>query len=33
VPQPLMAAILSDSLSATPYTLESIELPADSQHA
>lgn len=32
VPQPLMAAILSDSLSSTPYKLESIELPAGSSH-
>jgi hypothetical protein len=32
VPQPLMAAILSDSLSSTPYKLESIELPAASSH-
>jgi hypothetical protein len=32
VPQPIMAAILTDALSATPYTLESIELPYDSAH-
>jgi hypothetical protein len=28
VPQPIMAAILSDALSVTPYRLESIELPS-----
>jgi len=32
VPQPIMAAILSDALSVTPYKLESIELPASSAH-
>ena len=32
VPQPIMAAILSDALSVTPYKLESIELPASSTH-
>lgn len=32
VPQPIMAAILSDALSATPYKLESIELPSGSAH-
>ena len=32
VPQPIMAAILTDALSATPYTLESIELPSGSVH-
>jgi hypothetical protein len=32
VPQPIMAAILSDALSSTPYTLESIELPAATTH-
>ena len=32
VPQPIMAAILSDALSVTPYKLESIELPAGSTH-
>jgi hypothetical protein len=32
VPQPIMAAILTDALSATPYTLESIELPSGSAH-
>ena len=30
VPQPIMAAILSDALNPTPYTLESIELPSSS---
>jgi hypothetical protein len=28
VPQPIMAAILSDALAGTPYKLESIELPS-----
>jgi hypothetical protein len=32
VPQPIMAAILSDALSVTPYKLESIELPSSSPH-
>jgi hypothetical protein len=32
VPQPIMAAILADALSVTPYRLESIELPAGSTH-
>jgi hypothetical protein len=32
VPQPIMAAILTDALLATPYTLESIELPSGSVH-
>jgi hypothetical protein len=32
VPQPIMAAILSDALSVTPYKLESIELPSGSTH-
>ena len=32
VPQPIMAAILTDALSVTPYKLESIELPASSTH-
>jgi hypothetical protein len=30
VPQPVMAAILSDALNSTPYTLDSIELPSAS---
>jgi hypothetical protein len=33
VPQSIMAAILTDALSATPYRLEAIELPASSSHA
>jgi hypothetical protein len=32
VPQPIMAAILSDALAGTPYTLESIELPSGAAH-
>jgi hypothetical protein len=28
VPQPIMAAILTEALSDTPYELESIELPS-----
>ena len=28
VPQPIMAAILTDALSSTPYRLESIQLPS-----
>jgi hypothetical protein len=32
VPQPIMAAILTDALSVTQYRLESIELPAGSTH-
>jgi hypothetical protein len=32
VPQPIMAAILADALSETPYTLESIELPSSAAH-
>ena len=32
VPQPIMAAILSDALRTTPYKLESIELPSGSAH-
>ena len=32
VPQPIMAAILTDALSATPYKLESIELPSGASH-
>ena len=30
VPQPIMAAILKDALNPTPYSLQSIELPAGS---
>jgi hypothetical protein len=32
VPQPIMAAILTDALRATPYRLESIELPSGTAH-
>jgi len=32
VPQPIMAAILTQALSDTPYTLESIELPSSAAH-
>jgi hypothetical protein len=32
VPQPIMAAILTDALQATPYRLESIELPSGTVH-
>ena len=32
VPQPIMAAILADALRATPYRLESIELPSGTAH-
>lgn len=32
VPQPIMAAILADALSSTPYQLESIELPSSASH-
>ena len=32
VPQPIMTAILSDALTGTPYTLESIELPSGAAH-
>jgi len=32
VPQPIMAAILSEALTSTPYTLESIELPTGTAH-
>jgi hypothetical protein len=32
VPQTIMAAILSDALSVTPYQLESIELPSSTAH-
>jgi hypothetical protein len=32
VPQPIMAAILSDALNSTPYKLDSIELPSASTH-
>jgi hypothetical protein len=32
VPQPIMAAILADALSSTPYKLESIELPSSASH-
>jgi hypothetical protein len=32
VPQPIMAAILTDALSSTPYKLESIELPSGAAH-
>ena len=32
VPQPIMAAILTDALSSTPYKLESIELPSSASH-
>ena len=32
VPQPIMAAILKDALSPTPYQLESIELPSATAH-
>lgn len=32
VPLPIMEAIMSDALGATPYTLDHIVLPADSGH-
>lgn len=32
VPQPIMAAILTDALSSTPYQLQSIELPSGAAH-
>jgi hypothetical protein len=32
VPQAIMAAILTDALSLTPYKLESIELPSSTAH-
>ena len=32
VPQPIMAAILADALSSTPYQLQSIELPSSAAH-
>ena len=32
VPQPIMAAILIDALSSTPYQLQSIELPSGASH-
>lgn len=32
VPQPIMAAILADALSSTPYRLQSIELPSSATH-
>jgi hypothetical protein len=32
VPQPVIAAILADALSGTPYKLESIELPSSAVH-
>ena len=32
VPQPIMAAILADALSSTPYQLRSIELPSSASH-
>jgi len=32
VPQPIMAAILTDALSSTPYKLQSIELPSSASH-
>ncbi|HEX3965693.1 MAG TPA: hypothetical protein VHZ03_55130 [Trebonia sp.] len=32
VPQPIMAAILTEALSDTPYKLESIELPSSAAH-
>jgi hypothetical protein len=32
VPQPVMAAILTEALSETPYKLESIELPSSAAH-
>lgn len=32
VPPPIMAAILTDALSSTPYQLQSIELPSSASH-
>ena len=32
VPQQIMAAILTDALSSTPYQLQSIELPSGAAH-